>query len=207
MKFRQYAGSGGLFVAALFLMGLTGCASPPDAELTEAQAALDNARTTAQADTWAPEEYGRAKASFDAAKQEIDAQGERFAMMRNYDKAKEDLAKVKSEATAAGTAAAANKQKARDEANTKLQDAVAAIEAARQALAAAPVTKDTRVDIQLFTADLDGLNLSLDEVRSMISSEDYKGASVKADTIIQSANDIMTKLTEARERLEQRRKR
>lgn len=203
MRFRQHAGFWGLFVMALFL---TGCASPPDAELTEAQAALDNARQTDQADTWAPEEYGRAKASFDAAKTEIEAQNERFGLMRNYDKAKQDLEKAKSEAAAAQTAAAANKQKARDEANTKLQDAVASIEAARQALAAAPVTKDTRVDIQLFTADLDGLDQSLAEVRNMISGEDYRGASVKADTITQSANDIMTKLTEARDRLQQRKR-
>ncbi len=204
MRFRQHAGFWGLFVVAWLL---TGCASPPDAELTEAQAALDNARQSSQAETWAPEEYGRAKASLDAARQEVEAQNDRFGMMRNYDKAKQDLAKVKSEAAAAESAAAANKQRARDESNTKLQDAVASIEAARQALAAAPVTKDTRVDIQLFTADLDGLNQSLDEVRAMITSEDYRGASVKADTITQSANDIMQKLTEARERLEQRRKR
>jgi DNA repair exonuclease SbcCD ATPase subunit len=203
MRFRQHAGFWGLFVMALFL---TGCASPPDAELTEAQAALDNARQTDQADTWAPEEYGRAKSSLDAAKTEIEAQNERFGVMRNYDKAKQDLDKAKSEAAAAQTAAAANKQKARDEANTKLQDAVASIEAARQALAAAPVTKDTRVDIQLFTADLDGLDQSLAEVRNMISGEDYRGASVKADTITQSANDIMTKLTEARDRLQQRKR-
>jgi hypothetical protein len=204
MKFRQHAGFWGVFALALLV---TGCAAPPDAEMTDAQAALDDARQTAQADTWAPEEYQRAKASFDAAKQEIDAQGERFGMMRNYDKAKQDLEKAKSEAAAAATAAAANKQKARDEANAKLQETVAAIDAARQALAAAPVTKDTRVDIQLFTADLDGLNQSIDEVRNMITGEDYRGAIVKAETITQSANDIMTKLTEARERLEQRRKR
>ena len=40
----------------------------------------------------------------------------------------------------------------------------------------------------------------------MISGEDYRGASVKADTITQSANDIMTKLTEARDRLQQRKR-
>jgi len=204
MRFRQHAGFWGLFVMALFL---TGCASPPDTEMSEAQAALDNARTSAQADTWAPEEYARAKASLDAAKQEIETQGERFGMMRNYDKAKQDLAKVKSEAAAAESAAAANKQKARDEANTKLQEATSAIEAARQSLAAAPVTKDTRVDIQLFTADLDGLDQSLAEVRNMISGEDYKGASVKADTITQTANGISQKLTEAKELLDQRRRR
>ena len=51
MRFRQHAGFWGLVVVALLL---TGCASPPDAELTEAQAALDEARTSAQAkpSTW-----------------------------------------------------------------------------------------------------------------------------------------------------------
>lgn len=176
---------------------LTGCAKPPEQEMKDTQSALDDARNTAQADKWAPTEYQAAKSSMDAANQEIEAQNQRFALMRNYDKAKQMLETAKGDAAKAKQAAVANKEAAKQEANQKLQEATAAIAAAQEALKSAPVTKDTKADIQLFTSDLDGLNQSLGDVNNMISSEDYKGASSRADAITQQANDIATKLAEA----------
>jgi hypothetical protein len=198
MRFQRSAFTTGLFALALIVAG---CSGQPETELTEAQTALDDARDGAQADVWAPEEYEAAMSAFDSAKREIEAQDERFAMMRSYDKAREDLATAKTEAGKARRAALANKEAAREEASMKFQEAATAIDLAREALVQAPVTKDTRVDIQLFNADLEGLDQSLDDVENMISSEDYLGASVKAEAITQSANDIAGKLNEARERL------
>ncbi len=177
-----------------------GCAKPPEMEMKDAQAALDDARNTAQADKWASTEYQTAKSALDQANQEVEAQNQRFAMMRNYDKAKEQFTAAKGEADRAKQMAVTNKETARTEANQKLQEATAAIQTAREALSKAPMTKDTRSDIQLFTSDLDGLDQSLGEVRNMISSEDYKGASAKAGTITQQAGDITAKLNEAAEK-------
>lgn len=194
MKINRALLASGLLVLAVVFAG---CAKAPETEMTQAQAALDDARNTAQADKWAPAEFQEAKSALDAAKTEIEAQNQRFALTRSYDKAIEDLAKVSEAAQRAKQAAGANKEAARNEAGTMLQEATAAISAAREALSRAPVTKDTRADIQLFTADLDGLDQSLGEVQNMISSEDYKAASSKAAAITQQANDIATKLTEA----------
>jgi len=188
--------SGLLVLAVVF----AGCAKAPEQEMKDAQAALDDSRNTAQADKWASAEYQAAKTSIDNANAEVEAQNQRFAMMRNYDKAKEMFAQAKADADKAKQAAVANKEAAKNEANQKLQEATTAIQSARDALSKAPVTKDTRADIQLFTSDLDGLDQSLGEVRNMISSEDYKGASSKAAAITQQANDIATKLTEAAEK-------
>ena len=185
-----------LVFAAVF----AGCAKPPEVEINDAKASMDDARNSAQADKWAPSEYQAAKTKLDAANAEVEAQNQRFALMRNYDKAKEMLVEAKSEAAKAKQAAAANKEAAKNEANQKLQEATTAIASAREALSKAPVTKDTRADIQLFTSDLDGLDQSLGEVRNMISSEDYRGASSKAGAITQSAGEIATKLTEAAEK-------
>lgn len=186
--------AGGLLVLAVVFAG---CAKPPEMEMNSAKSALDDARNTAQADKWAPGEFQAAKSSLDAANAEVEAQNQRFALMRNFDKAKEGFVKAKADAESAKQAAIANKEAARNQANEKLQAATAAIEAAREALKNAPVTKDTRADIQLFTADIDGLDQSLGEVSNMISGEDYTGAASKADAITQQANDMATKLTEA----------
>jgi len=197
-----------LFLAGSMLVlavVFAGCAKPPETEMKDAQAALDDARNTAQADKWASSEYAAAKGSYDAANAEVEAQNQRFALMRNYDKAKEMFAQAKADSDKAKQAAVANKEAAKNEANNKLQEATTAITAARDALSKAPVTKDTKADIQLFTSDLDGLDQSLGEVRNMISSEDYTGASSKASAVTAQANDIATKLTEAAEKAAARR--
>ncbi|HZI95273.1 MAG TPA: hypothetical protein VFE84_13585 [Patescibacteria group bacterium] len=197
MKTNKLLLASGLLVLAVVFAG---CAKPPETEMKDAQASLEDARNTAQADKWASAEYQTAKTSLDNANAEVEAQNQRFSLMRNFDKAKEMFAQAKADAAKAKQAAVANKETAKNEANTKLQEATTAIQAARDALTKAPVTKDTRADIQLFTSDLDGLDQSLGEVRNMISSEDYTGASSKAATVTQQANDIATKLTEAAEK-------
>jgi len=192
-----------LFLAGSLLalaVVFAGCAKPPDTEMKDAQAALDDARTNAQADKWAASEFAAAKSKLDEANAEVDAQNQRFALMRNYDKAKELFAQAKTDSDRAKQAAAANKETAKNEANNKVQEATTALTAARDALTKAPVTKDTKADIQLFTSDLDGLDQSLGDVRNMIASEDYTGASSKASAIMAQANDIATKLTEATEK-------
>jgi len=189
--------AGSLLVLAVVFAG---CAKPPETEMKDAQAALDDARGTSQADKWASSEYAAAKSSFDAANAEVEAQNQRFALMRNYDKAKEMFAQAKTDSDKAKQTAIANKEAAKTDANNKLQEATTAITAARDALSKAPVTKDTKADIQLFTSDLDGLDQSLGEVRNMISSEDYTSASSKASAVTAQANDIATKLGEAAEK-------
>ncbi|HKY34171.1 MAG TPA: hypothetical protein VJV23_16700 [Candidatus Polarisedimenticolia bacterium] len=194
--------AGSLLVLAVVLAG---CAKPPEMEMKDAQTALDDARNSAQADKWAGNEFQAAKSSYDAANQEVETQNQKFALMRNYDKAKEMFAQAKADAEKARQAAIANKETAKNEANNRLQEATTAITTAREALSKAPVTKDTKADIQLFTSDLDGLDQSLGEVRNMISSEDYTNASSKASAITSQANDIATKLTEAADRAAARR--
>ncbi len=195
--------SGLVAIAVLF----SACAKPPEMEMKEATAALEDVRNAVQADKWAPTEYAALKSSIDAAQAEIDAQGQKFALTRNYDKAKQMLVDAKAQADKLRIQAIANKEAAKQEASTRLQEATAAIAAARDALTKAPKTKDTRADIQLFTSDIDGLDASIGEVNNMISSEDYKGAAAKAAAITQSANDISSKLMEAAEKAASKRRR
>ncbi len=203
MTFRQYATTFGALTIALTVIG---CASAPDTELADAQTAIDQAQQTAQADQWAPDEFAEARAALDEARREIETQSNRFAMMRDYDKARQDLARATTAAQQAQQAASAQKENARQEANIRLQEATAAIDLAREAIGNAPVTKDTRVDIQLFNQDLEGLDQSLTDVQGLITSEDYRGATVKAEAITAKANEIADQLTAARERVDQRRR-
>ena len=201
MTIRKRALAAGLMAGALLVAG---CASRPDEELNAAKAAIAEARNTAQADVWAPEEYGAAQSALDTAEREIAAQDETSAMSRNYDKARESLARVTAEAAKARRAAEANRTAVRQGAHDKLRDAELAIDRARDAVIGAPQTKDTQADITLFSADLDNLTDALVEVEDLLARKDYEGATTRAEAIIRSAENIATRMEEARARLERR---
>ena len=201
MTIRKRALAAGLLAGALLIAG---CGSRPEEELNAAKAALAEAREMAQADTWAPEEYEAAQSALDTAEQEIAAQDEAFAMSRNYDAARESLARATAEAAKARRAAEANKTAVRQGAHDKLREAELAIDRARDAVVGAPQTKDTRADITLFSADLDNLNGALVEVEDLLARKDYKEATKSAEAIIQSADNIATRMEAARARLERR---
>src|SRR5678816_1814585 len=117
MKTNKLLLASGLLVLAVVFAG---CAKPPETEMKDAQASLEDARNTAQADKWASAEYQTAKTSLDNANAEVEAQNQRFSLMRNFDKAKEMFAQAKADAAKAKQAAVANKETAKNEANTKL---------------------------------------------------------------------------------------
>ena len=188
-----------LFAARLLAVAVffSACASAPDTEMTEAQTSLNDARNAAQADTWAPEDFQAAQQSFDAAQAEVEMQNERFSMTRDFDKAREMFTQAKADAERAKRAAITNKETIKVDADENLQLAMAAVDSARQALDRAPRTKGTRADIALFSSDLEGLDRSLEDVSTMISSQDYKRALARASAITQEAEEMTGKLTQA----------
>ncbi|MBI3450736.1 MAG: hypothetical protein HY049_17715 [Acidobacteria bacterium] len=192
MKMQRFVTVGAVVALALLVVG---CAKPPVEEQNSAKQALDNARTIAE--KWAPNEWRSAQQAFDDSNKEIETQNNRFALMRNYDKAKQMLGDAKNAADRAKQAGIDNKEAAKKEAEAKLGEAEAAITAARAALDAAPKTKDTKADLELFKSDLDGLNTSIGDAKNMMGQEAYKEVSAKADTVKNQANDIKAKLDEA----------
>lgn len=186
-----------ILLATGLLVLAAACAKAPDTEMNEAQTSLNDARNAAQADVWAPEEFQAAQRSFDAAEAEVEMQNERFSMTRNFDKARELYAQAKVDAEKAKRAASQNKEAARQDSEESLQLAIAAVDAAREALSKAPRTKGTRADIELFSSDLNGLDASIEDVRAAIASQDYKRALSRSTAIIQEAEDMTATLTQA----------
>jgi len=192
MKTQRFVAVGAVLALALLVVG---CAKPPAEEQNAAKQALDNARTLAE--KWAPNEWRSAQQAFDDANKEIETQNNRFALMRNYDKAKQMLVEATTAADRAKQAGTDAKEAAKKEAEAKLTEAEGLINEARTALDAAPKTKDTKADLELFKSDLDGLSTSLTDARNMMAQEAYKEVSAKVDTIKTQATDIKTKLEEA----------
>jgi len=184
-----------LTLAASVMVLVIGCAKPPQDDVAAAQAEMDKARQ-AQAETWAPNELRAADEAMNAAQTEINAQGEKW--FKNYDKAKELLAKAKEDAAKATEASAANKEQAKVDAEAAITAADTAVQTAEAALKVAPVTKDSKADLELFKNDLTTLRSTVDAARASFGSEDYKKALESANSVKDQATSIATQLEEAK---------
>jgi hypothetical protein len=183
-------------IVALLIVAAVACAEAPKEDQDSAKAEMEKAQQ-AHADTWAPNEYQAAEQAMSAAEAEIQAQNAKW--IKNYDKAKELLAKSREEAAKAAAAAAANKEQARKDAESSIAAADTALQTAEGNLKVAPVTKDSKADLALFKSDLETLKGTLEQARQGFAAEDYKKA-------IESANSVKEKATSIADQLEAARK-
>ncbi len=186
-----------VIVVALVSVVAIACGQPPQEDVKAAQAEMEKARQ-AQADKWAPTEFGAADQAMSAAQAEIAAQNEKW--MKNYDKAKELLAKSKEEASKAAEAAVANKEQSKKDAEAALAAADSSLQAADASLKTAPVTKDSKADLQLFKNDLSTLHGTLDTARQAFSTEDYKSALDSAGSVKERATAIVDQIAAAKQK-------
>ncbi|HKN48048.1 MAG TPA: hypothetical protein VJ144_08765 [Candidatus Polarisedimenticolia bacterium] len=173
------------------------CAKAPEDDINAAKAEMDRAKAS-QADTWAPTEYKAAEEAMNAAQAEITAQNDKW--VKDYDKAKELLARAKEEAGKASEAAVASKEQAKKDADAAISAADTALKTAEAALKVAPQTKDSKADLALFKGDLATLSTTLDGARQAFSSGDYKKALESATTVKDKATSIADQLEEAKKK-------
>ena len=182
-------------VSVIFVLGLiiSGCAKAPVAEVDAVRAALADAKT-AEADRYANSEYGTANSSLAAAQSEVEHQNSRFALLRNYDQAKQLLTKAQADAQAAKSAADTNKAQVRSEAESTLQGTQTAIMEAKDLMTKAPKGKEGKAALELINADITMLETSLPEVTNTISSGDFLTARDQAQSKLTKANSIKQEL-------------
>ena len=175
----------------------SGCAQAPQEEIENANQALEAARS-AEAPEYAPEAWQLSQDAFDSAMTEIQAQNERFVLVRSYDEASQLLDK----ATQAANAAATEAQSARDEtklrAEALLQEAEAAVAAASTAIETAPKGKGTEADLMAMKAELEAMTTSLAMARESFAAGKYLVAESTAQSVRDQANAIAADISQAR---------
>ncbi len=188
----------GLLVVFLF----TSCAKQPTQQIDEAKAAID-AVVKAGGDIYAKDELKKLNDDYNAAMDEVNAQSKK--LFKKYGKAKEMLAKVKTDAESVAQLIPARKEEAKNNALTALNEAKAAFETAKALLDKAPKGKGTKADIEAMKSDLAGLEAQLAEVQASIDREDYFGAHDKAVSIKEKASAISEQVNAAIEKVRGRR--
>jgi hypothetical protein len=185
-------------VSVLVAFALTGCGSQPAQEIQSTKAAVD-AVVADGGEKFAPAETKGVADALNTAMEEVKTQDGKF--FKNYDKAKEMLAKAKGDAETLKTGLAAKKEQAKTEAAANLSAAGDAVKAAEAALSKAPKGKGAAADIEAMKGDLQGLEAALAEVQPLIDGQDYAAARDKAAGIKSKADEVSAAVASAMEKM------
>jgi len=186
-----------LALAALFLLALiAGCSKAPEAEMQAANQAIEAART-AEAEAYAPAAWRTAQDTLQAANAAKTEQDGKFALFRSYGKSKEMFVAAQTLANAASAAAETEKEKVKNEVIGLLSQAKAGIDAATAALAKAPKGKDTKAELELIKADLDGLTPAYADAEADFNGGKYLSARTKIQGVIAKAQSITDEIAAA----------
>ncbi|MBI5099785.1 MAG: DUF4398 domain-containing protein [Nitrospirae bacterium] len=186
-----------LTVVMAMLVVLTSCAKQPTQEMNDSKASID-AVLAEGGEKYAKEEVKSLNDQLTAAMDEVKVQDGKF--FKNYDKAKEILAKVKSSADTLKAEIPARKEKAKNDAIAALDAAKTAVSDAKALLGKAPKGKGTKADIEAMRADVAGLEAALTEAQGLIDSEDYLAATDKANGAKDKAAEVAGQITAAMEK-------
>jgi len=186
-----------LVVALALSVFLLGCGKKPETEINNTKASLDSAIQEG-AEKYAKEEAKLLNDDLTAAMDEIKVQDEKF--FKNYDKSKEMLASVQAKADSLKAEIPARKEKAKNDAQAALDAAKTAVADANALLAKAPRGKGTMADLEALKADAAGLQDSIVEAETLMTSEEYFAAADKANGIKDKAAEVSAQITTALEK-------
>jgi hypothetical protein len=189
-----------LGLVVLALVALVGCAKPPQELVNSVQAAIDGVKQ-AGAEMYAPDALAKVTDLFSQAQAEIETQNGKFALFRSYKKAEEILKQAQAAAETAKQEAIAAKEKAKQEATAMIESAKTKWQAATDALAAAPVGKDTKAEIEAMKSELTALEGAVKEAENAMGTEDYLNAKAKAESVAMKADQISSDIAQAMEKV------
>ena len=182
-------------LASLALVAtLTACAKDPTEEINATKAAVD-AAVAEGAQQYTPEDYKMVADQLAAANAEVKVQEEKF--FKNFDKAKQMLAKAKADAEALKGKVAARKEELKKAALATLEQAKTELVAAKELLAKAPKGKGSKAEIEAMTTDLAGVEAMIPEVEPLIAKGDFIGANEKANAILARITAVKTEVQAA----------
>jgi len=184
----------------LVMFILAGCAKQPTEDINAAQKAVEDAKAAGSA-KYIPEDTKKVDDSLTAALNEIKAQDSKFALTRNYDKAKQMLAQAKADAEKVKTDIPSKKEEAKKNALASQEAARASVKEAKALLTKAPMGKGARADIEALKGDIKGLEDSLPELQQLIEKEDYVVATDKAKAIKEKADGVSNQIKEAMQKV------
>ncbi len=175
------------------IAGIVGCAKVPEAELAEAKKSMESANAV-EADKYAESELQFAQEAFNAAMAEIEKQNSANVLSRNYERAKELLAKVSSQATMAANSATSGRARAKTEVQTAVEKLKVLIAETRNLLARTPKGKSGKADVGAIQEGVTLVESALADVEQLASKGDYASAREKVAAGITKLESLKNEL-------------
>lgn len=192
-----------MLLGLALVVSLSACGKQPTEEMSATRAAVD-AAVSEGAEKYTPEDLKVVNDQLDAAMAEIKVQDDKF--FKNYDKAKEMLAKAKADADNLKGKVATVKEEMKNNAIALLGEATTAVADAKTALESAPRGKGSLADIEAMKADVAGLEEAINEIQPLIDAGEYASAVEKATAIKTSAAAVSDEIKAVQEKLQSTKK-
>ena len=182
-------------VAAIGLVALlfTNCAKIPQAEIDQANAAIEEAKT-AGAETYAHDNFIALQDSFNMVMVNLETQNSK--MFKNYTTVVEGLAGVTQFAQDVKLETENRKLEVKTEIQNTIAEVKTLIESNRQLILEAPKGKEGTSALVAIKGELDGIEATINEVNNTLESGDYLATLEKTKAAREKANAINVELTE-----------
>ncbi len=194
MKARHLIGIA--WIGAVGLL-LAACAQAPTVDVDAAKHAMDEARQ-AQAPDYAAQSWQAAQDTETKLETELDAQQQRFAVVRSYTVARQLALDTKTAAEKSRDEAVAGKQKAKTDAETMMAQAREEVGKAHAAVESAPRGKGTEADLASLKSDASSIDETLADMQRSFDAGNYNDTKMKAQAAIDAAKKIEDEVAQAK---------
>lgn len=187
-----------MLLGLALVVSLSACGKQPTEEISATRASID-AAVSEGAEKYTPEDLKLVADQMAAAEAEIKVQDDKF--IKNYDNAKQMLAKAKADADSLKGKVATVKEEMKNSSIVLLGEATAAVAEAKAALETAPRGKGSLADIEAMKADVAGLEEALNEIQPLIDADEYAAAVEKGTAIKSRAAAVSDEIKAVQEKL------
>ena len=177
------------FAALLF----TGCAKIPQAEIDQANAAIEEAKS-AGAETYTHDNFIALQDSFNMVMVNLETQ--KSKMFKNYTTVVEGLTGVTQYAQEVKLETENRKLEVKAEIQNTIAEVKSLIETNRQLILEAPRGKEEASALVAIKGELDGIEATINEANNTLETGDYMATLEKTRAAREKANSINVELTE-----------
>ncbi len=184
-------------VSGLLVLLLAACASPPQADIDAAKAALAAALQNPDVITYAPDALRAAQDRMNSLDAELAAQAKRSALSRNYDLARSLAEQAAVDARTAGETAASSKQQVALEASALVDEVTAAIQPFESRVWAAKRVPRIKMDVIMPLQQLpDQARATVLDAQKDIAAGAFAQAKAKLSTVRDALSESSQTITE-----------
>jgi hypothetical protein len=187
-----------LALVPLLVIGMTGCARLPQAQMEEARAELSAAAKSADVLTYAPDPLRAAQETMGALEQELAAQAGRLFLVRSYDTSSQLALQVLAESRTAVKAAGDAKKQVRAETGPLIAATAEAAAAVEKKLWAARRVRGVRTEfLAQGAADIAQARASLADAQGDYDAGAFASARAKAMAVRDGLAGLEARISEA----------